>query len=209
MMRARAGGPGPGRRPGLRGRAARRPRGDGGRGRVQHRHDRVPGGPHRSLVQGPDRLHDLPPHRQHRREHWKTRSPSRPWAEGFVVREASPVAPLVAGDGDARRLPPGARDRRDPGDRHPRPHPPSPGPRGPGGRDRHRATSIRGRLVATAQASPGLVGRDLVKEVTCPAPYAWGESVWRLGEGFTCPRRPRASTWSPTTRGSSGTSSAS
>ena len=38
-------------------------------------------------------------------------------------------------------------------------------------------------VVAKAKASPGLLGRDLVKEVTCPAPYAWGESVWRLGEG--------------------------
>src|SRR4029453_7007383 len=38
-------------------------------------------------------------------------------------------------------------------------------------------------VVAKAKASPGSVGRDLVKEVTCPAPYAWGESVWRLGEG--------------------------
>jgi carbamoyl-phosphate synthase small subunit len=40
-------------------------------------------------------------------------------------------------------------------------------------------------VVLKAKASPGLVGRDLVKEVTCPAPYAWGESVWRLGEGHT------------------------
>jgi carbamoyl-phosphate synthase small subunit len=29
-------------------------------------------------------------------------------------------------------------------------------------------------LVAKAQAAPGLVGRDLVAEVCCPAPYAWG-----------------------------------
>ena len=26
-----------------------------------------------------------------------------------------------------------------------------------------------------------------MKEVTCRAPYAWGESTWRLGEGFTAP----------------------
>ena len=29
------------------------------------------------------------------------------------------------------------------------------------------------RLVEKAKASPGLIGRDLVKEVTCPAPYHW------------------------------------
>ena len=30
-------------------------------------------------------------------------------------------------------------------------------------------------LVAKAKASPGLVGRDLVQEVTCPSPYLWKE----------------------------------
>ncbi|MBI3077390.1 MAG: glutamine-hydrolyzing carbamoyl-phosphate synthase small subunit [Deltaproteobacteria bacterium] len=34
----------------------------------------------------------------------------------------------------------------------------------------------RERLVARARAAPGLVGRDLAGEVTCPAPYAWGEA---------------------------------
>jgi carbamoyl-phosphate synthase small subunit len=29
------------------------------------------------------------------------------------------------------------------------------------------------RLVEKAKASPGLIGRDLVKEVTCPSPYEW------------------------------------
>jgi carbamoyl-phosphate synthase small subunit len=29
------------------------------------------------------------------------------------------------------------------------------------------------QLVEKAKASPGLIGRDLVKEVTCPAPYHW------------------------------------
>ncbi|MBI5378635.1 MAG: glutamine-hydrolyzing carbamoyl-phosphate synthase small subunit [Nitrospirae bacterium] len=32
-------------------------------------------------------------------------------------------------------------------------------------------------LVAKAKASPGLVGRDLVREVTCPKPYAWTEGL--------------------------------
>jgi carbamoyl-phosphate synthase small subunit len=40
------------------------------------------------------------------------------------------------------------------------------------------------RLVGRAKASPGLVGRDLVREVTCREPYDWTESPWRLGRGY-------------------------
>jgi len=40
-------------------------------------------------------------------------------------------------------------------------------------------------LVAKAQASPGLVGRDLVKEVTCREPYAWAQGPWAWGTGST------------------------
>ncbi len=39
-------------------------------------------------------------------------------------------------------------------------------------------------LVAKAKASPGLIGRDLVREVACAAPYGWTEGAWRLGKGF-------------------------
>src|SRR5262250_2364262 len=38
-------------------------------------------------------------------------------------------------------------------------------------------------LIAKAKASPGLVGRDLVKEVTCAAPYDWEIGDWHL-DGF-------------------------
>jgi carbamoyl-phosphate synthase small subunit len=38
-------------------------------------------------------------------------------------------------------------------------------------------------LVRKAKASPGLVGRDLVKEVTCPEPYDWDFGDWELGRG--------------------------
>lgn len=38
-------------------------------------------------------------------------------------------------------------------------------------------------LVAKAKASPGLIGRDLVKEVACAEPYTWQEGPWRLGAG--------------------------
>jgi carbamoyl-phosphate synthase small subunit len=39
-------------------------------------------------------------------------------------------------------------------------------------------------LVAKAKASPGLVGVDLVRHVTCAAPYEWDEGMWRLGKGY-------------------------
>jgi len=39
-------------------------------------------------------------------------------------------------------------------------------------------------LIAKAKSSPGLVGRDLVREVTAPAPYDWNEGKWELGKGY-------------------------
>ncbi len=40
------------------------------------------------------------------------------------------------------------------------------------------------RLVARAKESPGLIGRDLVKEVTCSDPYDWTQGHWELGAGY-------------------------
>jgi carbamoyl-phosphate synthase small subunit len=39
-------------------------------------------------------------------------------------------------------------------------------------------------LAAKAKASPGLVGRDLVKNVTCHEPYDWNEGMWRPVGGY-------------------------
>ena len=39
-------------------------------------------------------------------------------------------------------------------------------------------------LIAKAERSPGLLGRDLVKEVTCQEPYGWNEGKWELGKGY-------------------------
>jgi len=39
-------------------------------------------------------------------------------------------------------------------------------------------------LAARAKLSPGLIGRDLVKEVTCQEPYDWNEGRWELGKGY-------------------------
>jgi len=40
------------------------------------------------------------------------------------------------------------------------------------------------RLVERARARPGLVGRDLVNEVTVAEPHAWREGAWTLGRGY-------------------------
>ncbi len=40
-------------------------------------------------------------------------------------------------------------------------------------------------LVRKAQNSQGLVGKDLVKEVTCQAPYDWDEGEWEIRSGKT------------------------
>jgi len=45
-------------------------------------------------------------------------------------------------------------------------------------------------VVEKARALPGLIGRDLVKEVTCAAPYDWSESTWLLGRGYSKPDTP-------------------
>ena len=42
-------------------------------------------------------------------------------------------------------------------------------------------------LVAKAKASPGLVGRDLVREVTCAAAYEWELGDWDLSRGYRHP----------------------
>ena len=40
------------------------------------------------------------------------------------------------------------------------------------------------QLVEKAQAAPSLVGRDLVKEVTCREPYDWSQGHWELENGY-------------------------
>ena len=43
-------------------------------------------------------------------------------------------------------------------------------------------------LVAKANASPGLIGRDLVKEVCCAEPFSWAQDVWEWPHGYGEPR---------------------
>ena len=39
-------------------------------------------------------------------------------------------------------------------------------------------------LVAKAQSAPSIVGRDLVRDVTCAEPYHWTEGTWDLENGY-------------------------
>jgi len=39
-------------------------------------------------------------------------------------------------------------------------------------------------LVEKARKAPGLLGRDLVQEVSCSDAYPWSEGVWELGSGY-------------------------
>jgi len=39
-------------------------------------------------------------------------------------------------------------------------------------------------LIARAKESPGLIGRDLIKEVSCRESYEWNEGEWELGIGY-------------------------
>ena len=45
-------------------------------------------------------------------------------------------------------------------------------------------------LVEKARSSPGLIGRDLVKEVTCSESFRWWQGNWRWGHGYSDDRVP-------------------
>jgi len=45
-------------------------------------------------------------------------------------------------------------------------------------------------LVEKARRAPSIVGRDLVREVTCKTPYHWTEGPWALGEGYQAAQQP-------------------
>ncbi|MBI4522394.1 MAG: glutamine-hydrolyzing carbamoyl-phosphate synthase small subunit [Deltaproteobacteria bacterium] len=48
-------------------------------------------------------------------------------------------------------------------------------------------------LLAKARSWPGLIGRDLVKEVTCREPYEWDEGSWNLEKRYRKKKRSRKS----------------
>jgi carbamoyl-phosphate synthase small subunit len=42
----------------------------------------------------------------------------------------------------------------------------------------------RDELIAKAKASPGMIGKDLVRKVTCAEAYDWNEGMWNLSGGY-------------------------
>jgi carbamoyl-phosphate synthase small subunit len=108
----------------------------------------------------------------------------RPWANGFIVKEASRVVSswrgqislhdYIAHHGvvgiqgiDTRAL-----------TRHLRDH----------GAQEGIISTVdldERRLVERARALPGLVGRDLVREVTVDTPFTWSEGLWDRAGGYT------------------------
>jgi carbamoyl-phosphate synthase small subunit len=114
----------------------------------------------------------------------------RPWVNGFIVKEACPYPSswraettldeymrahgIVGIQGiDTRAL---ARHLRDRGAQE--------------GIISTVETDVS-RLVERARALPGLVGRDLVREVTVDAPHAWTDGAWSFARGVPRPPAPR------------------
>jgi len=114
----------------------------------------------------------------------------RPWVEGFVVKEASPTPSSWRG---RRTLDEYMREQRIVGiqgidtralTRHLRDH---------GAQEGVISTEELdpARLAAKAKAAPGLVGRDLVREVTISAPHGWDEATWDRVRGYREPAAAR------------------
>src|SRR5260370_23901427 len=114
----------------------------------------------------------------------------RPWVNGFIVKEASAIASNfrsgasldaylarhgIVGiqDIDTRALTRHLRDR--------------------GAQDGIISSVVTdpALLLERARALPGLVGRDLVAEVTADAPYTWSQAAWELSRGYVAPPPPR------------------
>jgi carbamoyl-phosphate synthase small subunit len=115
----------------------------------------------------------------------------RPWVEGFIVREVSSIYSNWRADGSLEQF---LQDH---------------GIVGIAGVDtraltRHirAAGAMKGvlsttdlderNLVRKAAASPGLIGRDLVREVTCAEPYPWTKGPWEGWEQEGREWRPEA-----------------
>jgi len=114
----------------------------------------------------------------------------RPWVEGFVVKEASPTPSSWRG---RRTLDEYMREQRIVGiqgidtralTRHLRDH---------GAQEGVISTEELdpARLAATAKTAPGLVGRDLVREVTISTPHGWDEATWDRVRGYREPAAAR------------------
>ena len=113
----------------------------------------------------------------------------RPWANGFIVKEASRIASswrgrLTLQDYMARHGVVGLQgiDTRAL-TRHLRDH----------GAQEGLISTVdldERRLVERARALPPLVGRDLVTEVTADRPFTWSQGLWDRARGYAEPAAP-------------------
>ena len=114
----------------------------------------------------------------------------RPWVAGFVVKEACAVPVELARARSAGRLP-----RARTASSASRASTPARSPATSATAAPRRASSppstidVR-RLTERARALPGMVGRDLVSEVTGrSAPHGWSEGAWDVARGYVTPPR--------------------
>ena len=179
-----------------------------GRGGVQHRHDRLPGNPHRSVVLPADRHADLSAHRQHGRQRRRTwsRTGFTPPGSSSATCRCSPRT-----GASSWTLSDYLKQQGVPGDRRHRyaqadAHPARQGRAGrlPDGGQGGRGRSARGRArVSRAGRHGSREGRELRAAVRVER-----ERVERWARAMRRSRR-HDSTSSPTTSASSATSCAS
>ena len=166
-------------------------RGAGGRrGLLQHRDDRLPGDPDRSVLCRSDHQLHLSAYRQCRDE--RARISKRPPRRRAVCRpQQGHRAGQLARHQVARCLARSARAHRDFGRRYAAADPADPRSRTA---QRGRSPTIRNgrstlrRCMPRASAWPGLEGMDLASEVTCRQTYEWDET----GVGARARLRPAA-----------------
>ena len=163
---------------------------DGRRGGLQHRHDGLPGDPHRSLVRRPDRHAHLPAHRQHRHQPrgLSSRAASSPPGSSSATCRSRPRT--GASGEDLPDLPRAQRHRRHRRHRHAPPH-----AHPAHARARRTAASWPAPIDDDAAALAGGEGRALDGRPgprqgrELHRPYDWNGSLWALGTGY----KPRAS----------------
>ena len=116
----------------------------------------------------------------------------KPHLAGFVVRELSRRASNFRSERRSRRVSRRARRRRHRGDRHPGAGPADPHPRGHEGRPLDGRPGRR-QPGGQGQGQPGLVGRDLVREVIPDEAFDWDEPLSPWAElDSPRPKRPPA-----------------
>ena len=154
-------------RNGLPGSVLRRDRDEDRRGLLQHRHDRLPGGPHRPLVPRTDRDDDGTADRQHRRQRSTTSrgdrgSPGSSCATCLRVRPRGGRREPCTTYLDEHGVP-GIIGRR-----HAPAHAAHQGPRSDAGALSNEVRDPTNWSTSRARR-PSLIGRDLAREVTTPS----------------------------------------